>query len=47
MKKRVGTCFWVRVTGVTHKFVLYMLPVREILMPRVPLSFDVKILGSS
>ena len=45
--KCVGTCFRGRVTGVTHKFVLYMLPVCEILMPRVLLSFDVKILGSS
>jgi hypothetical protein len=47
MKKCVGTCFWGKVTGVTHTFVLYMLPVREILMPRVLRSFDVKILGSS
>jgi len=42
MKKCAGTCSCGRVTGVTHKIVL----VREILMPEMLLSFDVKTLGS-
>ena len=36
--KCAGTCSCGRVTGVTHKFVLYMLPVREILVGRVAQS---------
>ena len=46
MNKCAGTCSCGRITDGTRKFVLYISPVREILMPAVLLSFDVKTLGS-